>query len=122
MVECAAGFFVWSSGFSRPSRLKAGLRTGFPEFLLDERQVLLRGRAILFIAEDGISPGHRAQHQAVPRREDFVVQMRPDALAPRVEHFPFRRDEQFNIGRADPALRDRDARQRVPTRKWFNDT
>ena len=68
-----------------------------PKFSLDERQIFLCGRTIFFIAEDGISAGHRSQHQAVPGSEDFVVEMRPDAPAPRVEHFSFRRSEERGI-------------------------
>ena len=53
---------------------------------LNERQVLLRRGAILFIAEHRVSPRHRAEHQAVPGREDFVVAMRADALGARASN------------------------------------
>ena len=41
--------------------------------------------------------GEGAEHQAVPRGEDFVVELRADAFCPRVEHFSLCRGKQFQI-------------------------
>ena len=70
-------------------------------------QIFLRRRAIFFLAQNGGRPRKRAEHQAVPRRENLVVQMRADAFRPRGEHFRFGGGEQFSSSGRDavPASR-----------------
>jgi hypothetical protein len=58
-----------------------------PTISPDELQIFLRRRAIFFIAQNGGRPRKRAEHQAVPRRENFVVKMRADPFRARGEHF-----------------------------------
>ena len=74
-----------------------------PKFVLEEFQVLTRRIQIRFVAQHGRRTRNRAEHHAIPRREHFVIQVRPHAFRARLEHFVFRRVQQL-------LLRSRDVR------------
>ena len=70
-------------------------------------QIFLRCRTVFFLAEHGVSPRKRAEHQAVPGSQNFVVEMRANAFGPRGGHFLFGGGEQSDLGRAPCSLRGR---------------
>ena len=55
----------------------------------DKRQVFLRRRTVFFLAQNGGRTRKRAEHQAVPGREDFVVVVRTDSFGAHGGHFAF---------------------------------
>ena len=99
----------------RPVPLLGGVRGGFcrghPQLRLNERQILLRCGAIGPITQHGVSAGERAEHHAVPGREHFIVKMRPDPFAARLNYPLLRRFQQgllrigqFRFGHAQNVL------------------
>src|SRR5689334_16922812 len=68
-----------------------------PKLSLDEGQVFLRRRAIGFVADYGAGTRECAEHQAVPRGEDLVVEMRTDAFRTDFRHLLLGGVEQWLI-------------------------
>ena len=70
---------------------RLGLR--IPQLGLEEGGVLLRRSQQRVITEHDARASHRPEHETIPRREHFIVEMRTHAFGAHVEHLFLRRRE-----------------------------
>ncbi len=84
----------------------AGSALLVPQFVAQKGQIFFGGGAEGFIAQHGGGAGQRSEHHPVPGGEHFVVQMRADAPAARLEHFLRGRGQEVLPGGRQVRVRD----------------